>query len=123
MAASHRPATIHRWLFPLLVALLVLGHACELPAYAGLIATHAAGTGAATPVEHDHDGDEHALACDGALVLPGPLTTELNPESVMALAAPPAATPAPRPGPRPTARPIKSSAGPPLFLLFSSLLI
>jgi hypothetical protein len=48
-----------RWLLPVLVLLLVLGHVCELPAYAGLL-SHAA-----HDAHHaDHHADQLEMSCD-----------------------------------------------------------
>jgi hypothetical protein len=123
LTAVRSPKSVTRfgyWLFPLLVAMVVLGHACELPAYAGLIEHHA-DTDDVAGSRHDHPADE-ALSCDGAVVVPSPGFTELSPVLATAVAMPTAsavpfrATPA-------LDRATISSTGPPLFLLFSSLLI
>jgi len=113
---------LRRWTFPLLVAFLVLGHACELPAFAELIVDHSE-EASAVPVEHDHEDDEHALTCDGALVLPTQTVAKVTPYLVMAVVEPLVVAPRLRPAPVSKALSIRSSAGPPLFLLFSSLLI
>lgn len=111
-----------RWMFPLLVAFLVLGHACELPALAELIVDHSE-RAAAVPVEHDHEDDEHALTCDGALVLPTQTVAKVTPSLVMVVVEPTLVMPGLQPASVSKALSIRSSAGPPLFLLFSSLLI
>jgi hypothetical protein len=118
MTLSRRFAALRHWVFPLLVALLVLGHACELPAYTELIASadHAA------PAGHDHEGDAQALSCDATLAVPALGTADLTPVVAMAVIAPVATAPAGTAS-LAIARPIRSFAGPPLFLLHSSLLI
>ena len=66
-----------RWLLATLCALFVLGHACELPAYAGLLT-------AALPSEHDEsDAHEHdsELSCE-------PLDAVRAPASVQAMPPP-----------------------------------
>jgi hypothetical protein len=118
MALSHRFAALRHWVFPLLVALLVLGHACELSAYTELIASADQPAAAG----HDHEGDEQALSCDVAPAVPTLGTAELTPFVAMAVVAPVATAPAGTAS-LAIARPIRSFAGPPLFLLFSSLLI
>lgn len=110
-----------RWLLPVLVMLLVVGHACELPAFGDLIGRHDSHGDDATPAEHDHEGAE-ALACDATLVVPSPAFAHASPAVVIAVAQPElAAVPV---GLSPTlSRATRSATGPPLFLLFSSLLI
>ena len=48
-----------RWLLPALVVFLVLGHVCELPAYAAVL-SHAT----AEAHHADHHGDEAQMSCD-----------------------------------------------------------
>lgn len=111
------------WLFPLLVALLVLGHACDLPAYAALLASHdevaEEETASAT---HDHEGDE-ALTCDGAVVVPSPSVIHGAPVLVATMVTVPTAAWSLAGVASVLDRVPKSSTDPPLFLLFSSLLI
>ena|SRR5512146_2461497 len=109
-----------RWALPVLVLLLVLGHACELPAYAVVGSSHAAG-------EPHHAGDGHhsgeqALSCDPAVATSSPSHPLLaaGPEiSVVSQVDDPAPT-------RVVAVPFegaKFSGRPPLFLLYASFLI
>ena len=110
-----------RWALPILVLLLVLGHACELPAYADLVGTshaaeesHHAGDG--------HHGDELTLSCDptSATSVPG------QPQVVAPefLVVSPVDDPAPaRMAARSFEGPLKFAGRPPLFLLHASLLI
>jgi hypothetical protein len=118
MVRSRRLAALRHLAFPLLVALLVLGHVCELPAYTELIVPvdHPA------PAGHDHEGDEQALSCDVIPAVPARATAEITPFVAIAQVVPVAIAPAGAAS-LPIARPIRSCAGPPLFLLFSSLLI
>jgi hypothetical protein len=60
MLDSYRLLLVPRWLAPMLGFLLVLGHACELPAVADLL-SHAA-----EDVHHsaDHHTDESVISCD-----------------------------------------------------------
>jgi hypothetical protein len=61
-----------RWTFPILVLLLVLGHACELPAYAELVgSTHGAGD-ESHHAGDGHHGDEQVLSCDPVAATSGP---------------------------------------------------
>jgi hypothetical protein len=52
------PAT--RWLLPILVVILVLGHVCELPAYVELASHHAA----------EGNADEQLSSCDAVTATP-----------------------------------------------------
>ncbi len=110
-----------RWALPVLALLLVLGHACELPAYADLI-----GTSHATEESHraddGHHGGEPTLSCDptSATAIPGQPQV-VAPEFFVVS---PVDDPAPA---RMVARsfegPLKFAGRPPLFLLHASLLI
>lgn len=111
-----------QWLLPVLVMLLVLGHACELPAYADLaVSSHA------TETSH-HSGDGHAeaelISCDAVGVVSSancsPVRTGLDisverpvvePLVVRAVVA------------RSLDGDAKLAVRPPLFLLFASFLI
>ena len=64
MLHSYRLLLVPRWLAPMLGFLLVLGHACELPAVADLL-THAA-----EDVHHTADDhtDESLITCDAVAV-------------------------------------------------------
>jgi hypothetical protein len=125
MTASLRPRSCFRWLLPALVGFLVLGHACELPAFAGLLDHHGeAAEAAAGDLSGGHDpGDEHELTCDGALALRGNSSNLIQPSAVVAAVAPVSVTVAGRPRVVLARPPITPAVGPPLFLLFSSLLI
>ena len=121
-----------RWLLPVLVALLVLGHACELPAYVDVIAHHAATTHEPPVAPHHHgspaaaphdDGDGHALVCEGAVVVPSHGTAQLAPVLTVAIAAPALARVAPLQVSRLPVPVAQVATGPPLYLRFSSLLI
>ena len=113
---SVRMADVSRWLLPVLVALLVLGHACELPAYAELLSHDGP-----APAGHE-DGDDHALTCDETLVTAAKTPSKSAPMLTAVLAAPGLSGVVP-PAPVLPARTAKIATGPPLFLLLSSLLI
>ena len=120
MSHSSRLLVVPRWLVPTLVFLLVLGHACELPAFADLV-LHAT-----EDTHHSADGhaDENLISCDpvGVPSSTGYLQLGLGLDVTEAL---PVVSPVP-------VRLIISSvedsnsrlpSGPPLFLLYASLLI
>ena len=114
---------IPRWLLPLLVLFLVLGHVCELPAYADLaVSSHPTGD------DHRHAGDHQdtdtaELSCDAVDVLSSTSSAHGRP-SLDVTEALPVARPVP-------VRFVTSSPNdskrlpsrPPLFLLYASLLI
>lgn len=111
-----------RWLLPILAVLLVLGHACELPAYSDRLAAVQAAGGAGHDDEHSHGSE---IACDPVDVLPssgGPHADRQLVDSpvVSVMLAPPAPV-------RPAAMSLEDSRSwpsrPPLFLLHASLLI
>lgn len=116
-----RAAVSPRWLLPALVVLLVLGHTCELPAYAALISDHATASHE-LPGSHHDEGDEHGLTCEATLVIPSHSGVVLSAilTAPVVLAGVPSVVPT-----RPVleARAAKLATGPPLFLLLSSLLI
>src|SRR5262245_8353804 len=108
-----------RWFAPVLAFLLVLGHACELPAFADLV-SHAA-----EDAHHsaDHHADEDLISCDAVGVPSSTGYLQVGPSLDVAVALPVA-----RPAP---VRAIIASpdvsnrllSRPPLFLLYVSLLI
>ena len=119
MVHSCRLPLVPRWLVPTLAFLLVLGHACELPAFADLVlhgtedAHHSA----------DHHADENLISCDAVGLPSSTGYLQVVPSLDVAVALPGA-----RPVP---VRLIVSSpddsnrlpSRPPLFLLYASLLI
>ena len=115
-------SSARRWVLPVLVLLLVLGHACELPAYADVVGT----SQTAEESHHSHDGHhagEQGFSCDAVSATSGPG----HPRMAVALeisVVPQVNDPAP---PRMVARtfegPPKFAARPPLFLLHASFLI
>ena len=113
-------ASAHAWALPFLVLLLVLGHVCELPAYADLIvASHEA--------EHSHHSDAHEegqnLSCDAVDIASAPGAPSAGP-SLTTSAALTAVSKLPVPiALRASERPATLATGPPLFLLHSVLLI
>lgn len=112
----------HRWVLPVLVVLLILGHACELPAYADVLAS----SHTAEESHHSSDGHhagEQAISCDAI----GVTSNAGQPQVGAALeisVMPEAIDPTPA---RVVARtfegPAKLTGRPPLFLLHASLLI
>ena len=119
MVHSYRLLVVLRWLVPTLAFLLVLGHACELPAFADLVLHDI------EDVHHsaDHHADENLISCD-AVGLPSSTGYLQVGPSVDVVEALPVARPVP-------VRLIISSredssrlpSRPPLFLLYASLLI
>ena len=109
-----------RWLVPILVFLIVLGHACELPAFAVLVAHgnedahHSA----------DNHADENLISCDDAVGLPSSTGYLQVAPSLEAAEVLPVASPVPV---RLTTSSVEDSnrlpSRPPLFLLYASLLI
>lgn len=102
-----------RWLLPLLVVILVLGHVCELPAYVELASHHSA----------EGNADEQLGSCDAvpATSSPGHAPVWAPPDVALAL---------PVLDPTPARRAAWSFEDPvrlierlPLFLLHASLLI
>lgn len=122
MTGAARLSRIRSWLLPFLVALLILGHACELPAYAELLVSHETVEAEPAPATGHDDADQHALTCEAVLVAPGPASTDLGPVAIAQIVVA-SATRVTGPTPSLPARPTRSSADPPLFLLFSSFLI
>ena len=104
----------------MLVLFLVLGHACELPAYADFV-SHGP-----EDVHHtaDHHADEHLLSCDAAVGV-STNTGYLQVSPILdGIEVSPVAELAPvRVGPRSRADSKMLSSRPPLFLLHASLLI
>ena len=68
MARRNGVLPASRWLLPILAVLLVLGHACELPAYSDRLAPVKAASGGGH--EHDEHSHEPEIACDPIDVLP-----------------------------------------------------
>jgi hypothetical protein len=118
MAHSHRIMSAP-WLVAILVSLLVLGHACELPALADLAV-------AATESTHHHETDHHSddsqIVCD-AVGIPNTVYSHVGP-GLEALGAISVACPVPvrlvGSAPQGSTR-LPSRL--PLFLLHASLLI
>jgi hypothetical protein len=110
-------------LLPLLVLFLVLGHVCELPAYADLaVSSHPTGDDHRHAEDH-HDTDTAQLSCNAVDVLSSTGSAHGRP-SLDVTEALPVASPVP-------VRFVASSPNdskrlpsrPPLFLLYASLLI
>jgi hypothetical protein len=119
MVYFYRFLLASRWLVPMLAFLLVLGHACELPAFADLV-SHAAED---THHSADNHADEHLISCDAVGLPSSTGYLQVGPSLDVAVALPVS-----RPVP---VRLIISSpkdsnrlpSRPPLFLLYASLLI
>jgi hypothetical protein len=103
-----------RWLLSLLVVLLVLGHLCDLEAFADLADHHASPAAGHT--------DELLSPCD-----PAPATSSPTPAQVWTVLAASDDVPMVAPGPAPPSRRSQISARladrPRLFLLHASFLI
>jgi hypothetical protein len=119
MVYFYRFLLASRWLVPMLAFLLVLGHACELPAFADLVlhATEDAHHSA------DNHSDEDLISCDAVGLPSSTGYLQVAPSLDPAVALPVARQfPArliissPENANRPPSRP-------PLFLLYASLLI
>lgn len=80
MCHSDRLLSVPRWLAPMLGFLLVLGHACELPAVADFL-SHAAEDAHRSADDH---ADESLISCDavGVLSSTGSLQLGLGPDLV-----------------------------------------
>jgi hypothetical protein len=122
MVCRNRFRPAQPWLLTILVTLLVLGHACELPTYADLvISPHStAATG------HSADGHEHEpqISCDPVDVLSNTTHAQLIGPVLDVVQAFPVASPVPgwlvmSAHENSTRLPDR----PPLFLLYASLLI
>ena len=110
-----------RWALPVLVLLLVLGHACELPAYGEVIGLFH-GTGESHHTGDGHHGDEQTLYCDpaSATSIPGHPQVAAVPEiSVVSQIE----DPAPARVVAAAFEGVELAGRPPLFLLHASLLI
>ena len=121
MTSSLPPFRGRRLISPVLFVFLLLGHSCDLPGSVDVV-VHA---DAAEDSHHsmDQGGDEHAIRCDAAGVVPSPTYSrvELGLDLV---------TPVPVDGPvllrsatRSVERLAELRSRPPLFLLYASLLI
>jgi hypothetical protein len=119
MVRSDRSLSVPRWLVPMLVLLLVFGHACELPAHADLASD------ATEDARHSADGhaDENLISCDAVGVPSNTGHLQLGPSLGVAEALT-AASPVPV---RLVTSPLEDSkrlpSRPLLFLLYASLLI
>jgi len=118
MAHSHRIMSAP-WLVAVLVSLLVLGHACELPALADLALP---ATESAHHHETDHHSDENQIVCDAVGVsntVYSQVGLGLDALGAISLASP---APAQLVGATPGGS-TRLPSRPPLFLLHASLLI
>ena len=121
IALSDRWAT-RRWVLPILVVLLVLGHACELPAYADVF-VQSQTAGESHHSADGHHGGEPAISCDAI----GVTSTAGQPQVGAALEISAVLEPIDPARARLVARSFEDFAKlvgrPPLFLLHASLLI
>lgn len=119
MVYSYRLLLVPRWLVPMLVFLLVLGHACELPAFAELVSL-------ATEDAHhsaDNHADENLISCDAVAVPSNTGYLQVGPGLDVAQALP-VASPVPvRLLTSSLEDPKRLPSRPSLFLLYASLLI
>jgi hypothetical protein len=119
MVYFSRVLSASRWFAPMLVFLLVLGHACELPAFADFV-SHAA-----EDAHHsaDHHADENLISCDAVGLPSSTGHLQVGPSVEVAVALPVARSVPVRliiSSPEDAKR---LPSRPPLFLLYASLLI
>ena len=120
MAHPDRFTPLPRSLLPMLVLFLVLGHACELPAYTHLGSSHAAENAGHSGQDH-HAGAQ--ISCDAVDILSntGPVRIDAGLDVLETL---PLASPPPLRLVTSLAEDSKAPPSrPPLFLLHASLLI
>jgi hypothetical protein len=122
MIHGRHPRTGYRWLLTIMATLLVLGHVCELPAYADLVSPWHSTDDASTD-SHEHEAE---LSCD-------PVNAVSNTSSLVQVRGPlleitqalPVVSSVP--GWLATLSSIENStrlpSRPPLFVLYASLLI
>lgn len=121
MLHARAPRSIHRWLLTIMATLLVLGHVCELPAYAALVLP----LNSTEDASADAHGHEAELSCD-------PVDAVSNTTSPVHAMGPavaiiqvlPVASSAPG-GPVTPSSVVSARllSRPPLFVLYASLLI
>ncbi len=119
MIRSDRVLSVPLRLVPILVLFLVLGHTCDLPAYADLV-SHADED--ARHSAHEH-ADENLISCDGVAVPSNTGYLQVGPGLDVAQALP-VASPVPvRLVTSSREDPKRLPSRPALFLLYASLLI
>lgn len=123
-----KPSSARRWVFPMLVLFLVLGHACDLPAYVDFVnASHTAEESHRSGDGHHssgdgHHSDEQALSCGAATATSSPGYPQVAAPEILVVSQ--VDEPAPiQMGVRSFEGSAKFSVRPPLFLLHASLLI
>jgi len=122
MVHRNRFVPAPRWLLPILAFLLVLGHVCELPAYADLVMSPHP-TGHAGHAAHDQ-AHEAEMSCDPVDVLANTGSVEVGPALGAAQVVVPLDSPLPIRFVTASLEGLKRPPGrPPLFLLHASLLI
>jgi hypothetical protein len=120
MSHSLHLARARRWLLPVLALFLVVGHACELPAFTAALAHHGD-----DPPAHGHAREHEAeMWCDPVDAVSGGSTRDRVGSGMEALPVPSAARPAcAGPGTPAPARRWQPPDRPPLFVLHAALLI
>ena len=119
MAYFSRVLSASRWLVPMLAFLLVLGHACELPAFADFL-SHAAED---THHSADHHAGEDLISCDAVGLPSSTGYLQVGPSVEVALALPVARSVPVRLLISSPDESKRLPSRPPLFLLYASLLI
>jgi len=121
MVHRDRSVLAPRWLLPILALLLVLGHACELRAYADIVMSPHLTEGAGHAAD-DH-GHEPQISCDPVDILSSTGFAQVGPDLGAAQVVP-LASPVPVRLLTASLEDAKRLASkPPLFLLYASLLI
>jgi hypothetical protein len=110
-----------RWLLTIMVALLVFGHVCELPTYAGLVIPPHSTEGRSA----DGHGHEPEMSCDPVDAVSNTTPVQvMNPVLETAQALPATITvPDWLTTPLSIERSTRRPSRPPLFVLYASLLI
>lgn len=120
MLRRRRVVPAPRWLLPILALVLVLGHVCELPAYADLVASPHPAHGSGHASDHAHDPQ---VSCDPVDALARSGWIPVGPEA----GTPPVVLSAESLAPLPIAAALEDAkrlrSRPPLFLLHASPLI
>ena len=121
MIRRDRPQSVPRWLLTTMVALLLLGHVCELPAYAGLVLPLHSAEGRST----DGHGHEPEMSCDPADAVSNTTPVRVMGPVLETVQVLPATSPVPGWVITPSSieRSTRRPSRPPLFVLYASLLI
>jgi hypothetical protein len=121
MIRRYCPQAAPRWLLTIMVALLMLGHVCELPAYAGLVIEAHAIEGRPA----DGHGHEAEMSCEPVDAVSNTASVHVMGPVLGFAQALPATSPllACLITPSSIERSTRLSSRPPLFVLYASLLI